>query len=188
MHRWGALILAAGLALNGCGNSRTPTPDISTPGPPIGTYEAKYPKQGIEFKAPAGWLLRQGTGTLVASVETGGASVSIWRYPRTEPLPRTRAQLEQAQQALVAAAQARDPTFKQVKVSVTRVAGAHAIVIRGTETIEGNPRTVRSAHVYSHGAEVVVDALASARYFRAIDALFFRPLLRSLRVGKASQA
>ena len=188
MHRWGALLLAAGLALNGCGNSRTPTPDVSTPGPPIGSYEVKYPKQGIRFQAPAGWILSQGTGTLVASIGVGSSSMSIWRYPRTEPLPRTRAQLEQARQALVAAAQARDPTFKAAKATVTRIAGAHAIVIRGTETIEGNERMVRSAHVYSHAAEVVVDALAPARDFRRVDAAFFRPLLRSLRIGRAPRA
>ena len=54
--------------------------------------------------------------------------------------------------------------------------------IRARETIAGQPRTVRSTHIYSHGAEIVVDAYADADNFRRIDAKYFRPLLRSLRV------
>ena len=57
--------------------------------------------------------------------------------------------------------------------------------IRAKEHIAGQPRTVRSTHIYAHGAEYVIDAYADADSFRAVDAKVFRPLLRSLHVSAA---
>jgi hypothetical protein len=178
------LLTAAALVLAGCGNERTPAPDVRTPGPPIGTMQARYPEHGIAFKAPGGWRLAPGDAPLVATVQTGQATIAVWRYPRSEPLPRTQAHLEAARDALIAAATARDSTFKPIKTAVTRVDGAPAVQVRATETIDGQPRTVRSTHVYKRGAEVVVDAYAPAKDFRRVDAQAFRPMLRSLRITK----
>jgi hypothetical protein len=47
---------------------------------------------------------------------------------------------------------------------------------------------VRSTHIFSHGAEVVVDAYAPPRFFPKVDKTAFKPLLRSLRVTKPRAA
>lgn len=176
------VLTAAALVLAGCGNERTPAPDVKTPGPPIGTTQARYPEHGIAFKAPGGWRLAPGSEPLVATVQTGQATIAVWRYPRTEPLPRSQTHLAAARDALIAAAQARDASFKPIKTAVTEVDGAPAVQVRATETIDGQPRTVRSTHVYKRGAEVVVDAYAPEKDFRRVDAQAFRPMLRSLRI------
>jgi hypothetical protein len=175
----------ATVLLAGCGNERTPAPDVATPGPPIGTTPARYPQHGIAFAAPGGWKVSPGTAPLVATVQTGQATVAVWRYPRAEPLPRSKAHLSAARDALVAAAQARDATFKPIKTALTKVNGAPAVQVRATETIDGQPRTVRSTHIYKRGAEVVVDAYAPQKDFVRVDAQVFRPLLRSLRITRA---
>jgi hypothetical protein len=59
------------------------------------------------------------------------------------------------------------------------------VQLRGTETIVGRPRMVRSTHVYTKNSEVVVDAFAPEQDFRRVDAQVFRPLLKSLKIGSA---
>lgn len=118
----------------------------------------------------------------MTTIATGQAAVSIFRYPRTEPLPATPAALDAAAAALVDAARTRDPTFAEIKRARLRVDGRPAVVVRGTETVAGQPRTVRSTHVYAFGGEVVVDAIAPAEDFKRVDAEVFRPLVRSLRI------
>jgi hypothetical protein len=175
--------LVAVAALAGCGNQRQPPPDVRTPGPPLGSNPASFPQAGLRFLAPAGWNVDPGQAPMVATISTGEASVGIFRYPRTEQLPRTAAQLDAALDALVGAAKARDPGFVEIKRSRARVDGKPAVQVRGTETILGHPRTVRSTHVYADGAEIVVDAFAPDRDFKRVDAQVFRPLLRSMKIG-----
>jgi hypothetical protein len=186
--RRAASIAALAALMAGCGNARTQPPDVSVIGPSQGTVQARYPDEGIAFDAPKGWDLTGGQAPLVATVQTGRATVAIWRYPRTEPLPRTKAQLRQARDSLIIAAKARDATFRPIKAAVIRVNGAPAVQIRATETIAGQPRTVRSTHIYKHRSEVVVDAYAPAEDFRRADALAFRPVLRSLRISRPRPA
>ncbi len=166
----------------GCGNERTLPPDVKTPGPPLGSNTQSYDAAGLEFQAPAGWNVQPGEPPLVTTIATGQAAVSIFRYPRTEPLPATPAALDAAAAALVDAARTRDPTFAEIKRARLRVDGRPAVVVRGTETVAGQPRTVRSTHVYAFGGEVVVDAIAPAEDFKRVDAEVFRPLVRSLRI------
>jgi hypothetical protein len=97
-------------------------------------------------------------------------------------LPRTAAQLTQARDLLIQAAKARDQTFKDARSAITKVDGHPAIQIRGTETVSGRPRSVRSTHVYAFGAEYVVDAFAPAAVFGQVDREAFLPVVRSLRV------
>jgi hypothetical protein len=118
----------------------------------------------------------------VVTIATGEATIGIFRYPRTETLPRTKAQLDAAATALVAAAKARDPTFTEIKRARLQVDGRPAVQIRGTETIDGQPRTVRTTHIYAFGAELVVDAYAPEKDFRRVDTEVFRPLLAALRI------
>jgi hypothetical protein len=176
------LAVVSGVAVAACGNSRTPVPDVVTPGPPLGHSTASYPKLGIEFATPQGWSTRSGSGTLVATVQTGDATVAIWRYPRAEPLPKTRAALVRARRQLIRAAKRRDKTFKVGTSRILRLRGAPAIQLVGRENIGGMRRRVRSTHVFAHAAEVVVDSYAPPRFFPKVDREVFKPLLKSLRV------
>ncbi len=170
----------------GCGNDRTFPPDVMTPGPPLGTNAQSYDAAGLALEAPAGWSVQPGEPPLVATIATGQAAISIFRYPRTEPLPKTPAALDAAAAALADGARQRDPTFAELKRARLRVDGRPAVVVRGTETIAGQPRTVRSTHVYAFGGEIVVDAVAPAEDFKRVDAEAFRPLVRSLRLRAPS--
>ncbi|MCW3011278.1 MAG: hypothetical protein JWO90_1682 [Solirubrobacterales bacterium] len=181
-RRLAALLVTPLLA--GCGNDPTPPPDVVTPGPPLGANPQAFPAAGVAFTAPAGWDLRTGEAPLVASVATGRAAITVFRYPRTEPLPGTPDELDAAAEALVGAAKQRDPGFVELKRDRVRVDGRPAVVLRGTETIDGQPRTVRSTHVYAFDGEVVIDALAPAADFKRVDAEVFRPLVRSLDLSR----
>ena len=100
--------LVPAVALAGCGNSRTPVPDVTRAIAPAGWTRADYPAAGLRVSLPRGWALASGTAPSVASATSGRATVALWRYPRTEPLPRTHVQLEGARRALVTAARGRD--------------------------------------------------------------------------------
>ncbi len=172
--------LAAALA--GCGNARTPVPDVSRPLAPGPTAPASFPQDGVRLAAPQGWKPEAGRAPLVLSTDGGTASVTVWRYPRAEPLPRTRAQLQAARDALVAAAKARDRSFALQRASIRRVDGRPAVELRATETIAGVPRAVVSTHVYAFGAELIIDGAAPARDFPTAETTVFAPLVRSLRL------
>jgi hypothetical protein len=169
--------------LAGCGNRQGTPPDVSAPARPNGATPVTFAQAGVRFAAPGGWHVQAGTAPLVATVQSGTALVAIWRYPRTEPLPATRPQLTQARDLLLQAAKARDATFSAAGSAITKLGSHPAIQIRGTETLSGQPRSVRSTHVYAFGAEVVVDAYAPASVFGQVDREAFRPLVRSLRLA-----
>jgi hypothetical protein len=145
----------------------------------------RFPAQGVSFTPPADWAVNEGKGHLVATAQAGSATVAIWRYPRGEKLPGSKLQLQAARDSLLDLSKKRDATFQQIKTAATTIAGRPAVQIRAREHIAGQPRTVRSTHIYAHGAEYVVDAYADADSFRAVDAKVFRPLLRSLRLSAA---
>lgn len=168
----------AALTAAGCGgdsSSDTKTTSASASG--------SFPKAGVEFTPPSDWNVDAGSGNLVATAQAGQATVAVWRYPRGEKLPKSKLELQAARDALVDASAERDASFEKIKTAATTVAGQPAVQIRAREHIAGQPRTVRSTHIYAHGAEYVVDAYADADSFRAVDAKYFRPLLRSLRVS-----
>jgi hypothetical protein len=147
-----------------------------------------YPSRGISFTPPAGWSVGAGKGALVATVQAGESTVAVWRYQRDEKLPKSKAELKAARDALLGAAAQHDSTFTKIKTAPTTVAGKPAVQIRARETIAGQPRTVRSTHIYANGAEYVIDAYATADTFRRVDADVFRPLLRSLQIKKPGSA
>lgn len=164
----------------GCGGD---SPD-STPTKSAADSGA-FPAQGVSFTPPSDWSINAGKGHLVATAQAGSATVAVWRYPRSEKLPTSKVQLQAARDSLIDLSEKRDATFEKIKTAATTVAGSPAVQIRAREHIAGQPRTVRSTHIYAHGAEYVVDAYADADSFRAVDAKVFRPLLRSLRVSAA---
>jgi hypothetical protein len=183
MRRSPALVLttaalAAGLA--GCGGSSND--DTATTAARV---TGAFPKAGLSFTPPADWNVDAGTGHLVATAQAGQATVAVWRYPRTETLPKSKLELQAARDALVAASTKRDASFEKIKTAATTIAGEPAVQIRARQHIAGQPRTVRSTHIYANGAEYVIDAYADADSFRQVDAQVFRPLLRSLHVSAA---
>jgi hypothetical protein len=183
-----ALVTTLALSFSGCGNERTAAPDVATPGPPIGSVDVSYPKFGIEFVAPKGWTVTEGSGNLVTTVQTGQATVAIWRYPREEPLPVTAEALRRARRELIAAARRRDKTFKVGTKRILRIRKAPAIQLVGRENIGGTRHRVRSTHIFAHGAEVVVDAYSPPKFFPRLDKTVFKPILKSLRVRKPKPA
>jgi hypothetical protein len=168
----------AALATAGCGGDSS-TPTTTTPAQATGDF----PTQGVSFTPPADWSVAAGKGHLVATAQAGQATVAVWRYARDEKLPKSKLELQAARDALVKASGKRDVTFEKIKTAATTIAGEPAVQIRAREHIAGQPRTVRSTHIYAHGAEYVIDAYADADSFRQVDADVFRPLLRSLHVS-----
>ena len=175
--------LAALLA--GCGNDRTPVPDLSLVPAPKAFREAFFDEQGVRFKAPTNWRVVPGADPQVATVAIGSAQVAVWRYPRSEPLPETRAQLNAARDALVAQIESRDPTFNLTSTRLILKPGIRAVEVVGTGTNLTNrsvQRSMRSLHAYGRGAEVVMDAFAPPKEFARIDEQTFGPVTRSLRL------
>ena len=170
------------LAASGCGSDRVATPDLDRPAEPGPATRATFPKAGLIFDRPSAWRFEPGTGPLVVRGGSGTAVVAVWRYLRTEPLPREQPALEDAKGELEGALQTRDPTFELTSSRITKADGAPAIEVSGLQTIAGQRRRVRSLHAYAKGAEVVVDAYAADQDFAAMDRAVFRPLIRSLKI------
>jgi hypothetical protein len=180
-----ALTATAVAALaTGCGGDSSNTPTTAVKADAGGSY----PAHGIRFTPPAGWNVDQGKGALVATVQAGQSTVAVWRYERGQKLPKTKAELKAARDALLGASRRHDDKFREIKTAPTTIAGRPAVQIRARETIAGQMRTVRSTHIYANGAEIVVDAYSDADSFRRVDADVFRPLLRSLKIEKPGSA
>jgi hypothetical protein len=176
------LACAAALLGAGCGAERVQPPDPSRPfaiEPPV---RRAFPEAGLRFRAPGDLAFGAGRAPLVTSASTGTATIAIWRYPRSEPLPRDDAALAAAREALVRAARTRDATFDLDRSRRVRIDGAPGIELVGSERVAGRDRRVRSTHVYAKGAEVVVDAYAAPRDFAVVDRAIVGPLLRSLKL------
>ena len=178
-------LVALALLPSGCGNDRTPVPDLSLVPAPKAFREAFFDEQGVRFRAPTNWRVVPGSDPQVATVTIGTAQVAVWRYPRSEPLPETRAQLDAARDALVAQIESRDPTFKLTSTRLVLKPGIRAVEVVGIGTNLTNQsvqRSMRSLHAYGRGAEVVMDAFAPPKDFARIDEQTFGPMSRSLKL------
>jgi hypothetical protein len=179
------LLLACACAVvAGCGDSRTQPPDLSTPATPDGFMHVAYPAAGLRFNVPRDWRVIPGTPPQVVVLQSGLATIGIWRYPRDGSLPHTRPALTSALHSLVALVARTDPTFRREGGAVVAVAHHEAIQIRGLETVDGLRREVRSTHMFVNRSEVVIDAFAPPAMFTRVDTQVFHPLLRSLRIER----
>jgi hypothetical protein len=172
------LVLAA--VLTGCGNSRTPVPDVTTPDAPQGARDVKL--KGVRFKAPVNWADLQPQGARAGGIQSKTATMAVWRYPRTEPLPAGRRALEEVRGLLVGRIKQRDASFVVTSQRTTRLAGARAIVVTGKASIAGLPFRIRSTHLFKDGTETVVDAYARPQDFKRVDTTVFEPVLSTLRL------
>ncbi len=180
---------AAAVLLAGCGNDRTDPPDIGKIPAPTGFRDQTFIKEGVFFRAPRNWRVIPGDAQFqVATVAAGDAQIGVWRYPRTEPLPETRAQLRAARKALIAQVQNRDATFKLTSSRIVEKEGLRGVELIGTATNQGQPRLVRSLHAYGRKAEVVVDAFSPPKDFPRVDEQTFGPVARSLKLGEPGKS
>ena len=114
---------------------------------------------------------------------SGAATIAIWRYPRSESLPKRKTDLEFARDQLVQAAKDRDKTLEVQTAQVRSIGGVQAVELVADETIDGARRRVRSTHLYDRGMEVVIDAYAPPTRFDRVDRQVFAPLVASLKVS-----
>jgi hypothetical protein len=182
-----ALAAACGLlaiASAGCGNQRAKPIDLSHALTPKGRQVLSFPAAGLQVRAPANWHTADEQPPFVKLVFSGRATIAIWRYRRSEQLPKDAGSLDRARQALIDAAKARDKSLRLRRSQVTRIGGVPAVVLIAVERIGPGVRAVRSTHLYAHGGEIVVDAYAPPSEFATLDRTAFRPLLSSLRITR----
>ena len=177
-----ALLTTVALLVAACGAERVEPPDTSQPFATQAPSPREFPAAGVKFRAPADLESATADAPLVTSMSTGSATVAIWRYPRTEPLPRSEDALQAAEEALRGAVRTRDPKFEVERIRRVEVDGARALQVVGTGSVGGRPRRMRSTHVYAKGAEIVVDAYAAPEHFSFADKALFAPLLDSMKI------
>ena len=165
----------------GCGTHPLPPPNplaVRAPGRPV---ELRDPRTGVRFEAPRNWVKRIRVNPGMFRIASGAADVSGWAYPRIEPLPKTRAQLAAARDALVERARARNPSFRLTSSQLTTVQGLPAIELRGTQRLLGKTIETRSVHIFRVPGEYVIEALAPPSDFALVDTRVLDPLLHSLQ-------
>lgn len=177
-----ATLALAAVALAGCGNEPSRPPVVTTPKEAFGWVDYGAPGQGVTWQRPSAWRITPGDPPLLATMSSGLATISVWRYPRNEALPETPEELEVAKDALVAAATAKDPSFRVIKAKGTRAAFNPAVVIIADETVSGQPRRVRSTHIYAAGSEVVIDAFMPADQYAEVEEGIIIPLVRTFKI------
>lgn len=179
-------VAVAALA-SGCGNDPAEPPTVTTPSEAFGWLDLAMPTQGVKFQRPSAWRYTQGEPPLLGTISSGLVTISVWRYPREESLPESLEELTVATDALVAAARVRDPSFEVIKAKGTRAAHRPAVVIIGDETVDGQPRRVRSTHIYTDGAEFVIDAFAPADQFAQVEEPIVVEMIRTFEFFEPTQ-
>ena len=180
------LVVLAALA-TGCGALRTPAPDASRPGQAFGFEPVTFDGSGVALAAPRGWGYREPGAPHLVTISTGTGVISVWRYPRSEPLPSAPGELEAALENLLAAARARDPDLLVLDRGIDELDGQPAVTLTVSSEIAGRRRTVRSVHAYAFGAEVVLDAYAGPREFFRVNAQTFAPVIDSIELSEPEQ-
>lgn len=174
---------AAAAVLGGCGNSRTPVPSLAQPVAPGSLRLVNYRNAGLSIREPTNWLISRGAPPLVTTISLSSAVAALWRYPRHDPVPAAGTPLTQARLQLIAAARRRDPSLQLIRSSVAMIDGFPAVEVDAFERVGNQLRRVRSTHVFTPDAEVVLDEYAPPPLFHRVDHAVFSPLKRSLRVS-----
>ena len=177
-------LLAAGFTLvllGGCGNARTPAPVLGSPSLPTGFRVVNLPSAGARLSVPRNWVLLGTRSRQLLVLDTsGGAVISLWRYPLHGPAPSSAQQLQLARHRLIASARARDPALRVISSSVLRIEGDPAIRLDADERIGTGERRVLSTHVFNATEELVLEEYAPPQLFATVDRAVFVPVLRSL--------
>ncbi|MDQ6750293.1 MAG: hypothetical protein M3Z33_06035 [Actinomycetota bacterium] len=181
-----SLCVLAGALSFGCGNRRSGVPDLATPQRPEKSVPYTYSDAQLRFSAPRNWTQNEGRLPVVAQVISGRAAVAIWRYRRREPLPETPAALNDARAQLADAARRRDRTLAIRSSRLVMIHGLAGVELIADETVAGQPKRVRSTHLYGRRAEYVIDASAPPDVFARVDRTVFAPLVASVQPGRVS--
>ena len=177
-----AISLTLAFLAAGCGTERQRVPNVTGAQKPARAANLAYPAAGVTLSAPRNWYQNGGARPLVALIGSGRATVAVWRYPRKEPIPKQKSELDQAQANLSDAVQARDRSARIESTNVVNVGGVNGIEVVATERIGGESRRVRSTHLFDRGSEIVIDAYAPPGDFARVDRSVFQPLIRSVRL------
>ena len=181
------LLAGAAVLLAGCGNDRTPVPELGLIPAPKGFRDAPFQAAGRavpradELARRAGRGRRSWRRSRSATRRSGSGATSA-----PSRCPRRATQLAAARQALVAQIESRDPTFKLTSTRLVIKPGFRGVEVVGVGTNltnESIQRSMRSLHAYGHGVEVVMDAFAPPREFARVDEQTFGPMARSLRLS-----
>ncbi|HEX4108852.1 MAG TPA: hypothetical protein VHX88_11995 [Solirubrobacteraceae bacterium] len=175
------LVLIGIAALIGSDYPRERAPAISAPPSPAEFGFQRFSSAGLSLYAPLNWHLTPAAPPEVETMTAGPGIVAIWRYPRTQPLPRSAAALDLARNALSHAVVQRDPTVRISRDDITRINHRHAIMLLAREGIAGQVRDVRSAHIFAEHSEYVIDMISPPASFPRLDRTLFLPLLRTVR-------
>jgi hypothetical protein len=89
-----------------------PTPSLLQPAAAGGFRTLSFPPSGVRLRVPQSWTVVAEQPPVVTVVTSGAAVVSVWRYPRTEPLPSVPRALARARAQLISAARARDASLQ----------------------------------------------------------------------------
>lgn len=172
------------MLLGGCGDSRTPAPQLRAPAQPTGFQSVSLPSAGARLSLPRNWV-RLGTHShlLLVLDASGGAVIALWRYPLNAPAPQSAQQLQLARGRVISAARARDRSLRVISADVGRVGGQPSVTLVADEHIGQALRRVVSAHVFSRSAELVLEEYAPPQFFGTVDRAVFGPVLRSLTLA-----
>lgn len=181
-------LVGAVMSLAGCATTRPYVPDLAKVTPASGFRTISYPGAGVALEAPRDWTVSAQRSPLVMVATSGPATVALWRYRTSLPLPVGPAALGQEERALVAAARARQPALRVVRSAVVQVEGRGAVELDTLQTLDGQPRRLRSMHIYLPGAELVLEEYAPPSLFHSVDHAVFSPVKRSLRLLTAHAA
>ena len=180
----GSRLLATGFTLvllGGCGNSRTPAPVLGSPSLPSGFRVVNLPGAGARLSVPRNWvLLGTHSRELLVLDTSGGAVISLWRYPLHGPAPNTAQQLQLARDRLIASARVHDRALRVISSSILRIGGDPAIRLDADERIGKGERRVLSTHVFNASEELVLEEYAPPQLFATVDRAVFAPVLHSL--------
>lgn len=176
------LTLSLCLSLVGCGNQPVAVPDLNRTASPGGFSRVFVGIGGdVKFTYRTNWALIPRDPPGVATVASGGASLTVWAYRAVAKVKSNRAAVL-ARDRLLASLRRRDPSFVLTGASVYPFFGAAAVEIDGRATIGGRSLVVRSVHIYRGLGEYVVDMLGDPPVFNAVNVEVFQPLLLSLRL------
>jgi hypothetical protein len=176
------LTLALCVPLAACGNKPVAVPDLGRTALPGPARSFAGTGGDVSFSYPGNWALISRDPPGVATVASGGASITVWAYRAVSKVGSLQAAAA-ARARLLASLRRRDPSFTPVRASQYRLLHDPAVEIDGMTEIGGRKLGVRSVHIYRGGAEYVVDMLADPAVFSAANSEVMQPLLVSLRIN-----
>lgn len=178
--------LLAAAALAGCGDSRTGVPNFAHVANPAPFREISDSAGGVRLWVPSDWSVLKLRPPLLDVITSGPAVIALWRYAR--PPSSLPVALPLARQEMLRSARRRDPGLSLIRSAFIKVDGYDAVVLDTLERIGQSLRQDRSIHVYSPGAEVVLEEYAPPDLFHSVDHTVFSPVRRSLRIASGQPA